>query len=120
MSTSRRGVGKNISGESSYDPGRSKASSIRNPVFRYLQAVMASSLFFRDNKGGVCTDELCALYCLANGINMNIASYILEHLQSQSYLDETGVIGIGGMITTLAVKLQLDFRPYDTKSWTEV
>ncbi|CAA0822981.1 Unknown protein, partial [Striga hermonthica] len=47
-----------------YIPKSTKATSIRNPVLRFLQKVVASTIFARGEMGGCSLRELTAIWCM--------------------------------------------------------
>jgi len=57
-----------------------KASNIHNPVLRYLQRVMACTIWGRTELGNTKTDELFMLWAMLNNHPVNTCFYLLDYL----------------------------------------
>jgi len=79
-----------ITGIAQYNSRSNKASNIHNPVLRYLQWVMACTIWGRKEVGPTRTDELFMLWAMLYDHPVNTCYYLLEHLSS------IGVIAIFG------------------------
>lgn len=103
-----------ITGMRKFVPKSAKASSIHNPVFRYIHRVMACSIFGRKETGTVRTDELFILWAMVNKQQVNTGYYLLSHMASVATQD-SGKIVVGGpiefMAKTLNIKLYRDEHP---------
>lgn len=87
-----------------YVSNTAKASSIRNPVFRYVQRSLASTVLARTDQGGVRVDELDIMWCMLNGYNVNFAQFFLSQLAGQTK-QRNGKITIGALLTPIAIFL---------------
>jgi hypothetical protein len=86
-----------------------KASNIHNPVLRYLQRVMACTIWGRKEVGTCRTDELFMLWAMLNNNNpVNTCFYMLDYLASigtkPNYVAD---IVVGGVITFIARKFRV-------------
>ncbi|XP_021746735.1 uncharacterized protein LOC110712575 [Chenopodium quinoa] len=100
-----------ITGLNGYNPQSSKASRIHNPVFRYLQRLMASTIFGRhDSQGTVREWEMEMIQSmLYPDVHLNTASFIARHFHAVGKSKKKSPIVIGGLITPIAVSLGFDF-----------
>lgn len=104
-----------ITGKSHYEARAAKASSIHNPVFRYIHRVMASTIFGRGEAGGVKVAELFILWAMVNGHPVNTCYYLINHLASIAE-HGTGLTVVGGLISNIAGKFGLDDRTVGLKA----
>jgi len=94
-----------ITGLTHYNTRSNKASNIHNPVLRYLQRVMACTIWGRKELGTTRTDELFMLWAMLNNRPVNTCYYLLDYLASLgSKPDGKGEIVVGGIITYIARK----------------
>lgn len=84
-----------------YVSNASKASSIQNPVFCYIQRVMSHNIFGRDSNSGVTVKEVFAIHCMFTSTNLDVGYNLMEHFNSL-LTSKTSVIHIGGFITPIA------------------
>jgi len=81
------------------------ASSIHNPVFRYLQRVMACTIWGRKEVGTTRTYELFMLWAMLNDQPVNTWYYLLDYLAFVgTKSDDVSDIVVGGIITFIARK----------------
>jgi hypothetical protein len=73
---------KRITGLNQYVSRSNKASNIHNPVLRYLQRVMACTIWGRKEVGTCRTDELFMLWAILNNNPVNTCFYMLDYLAS--------------------------------------
>jgi len=97
---------KSITSLNQYNSRSNKASNIHNPVLRYLQRVMAYTIWCRKEVGMMRTDELFILWAMLYNHPVNICYYLLDHLVSiaKKKPDDKGDIVLGGIITFIARK----------------
>jgi len=94
-----------ITGLTQYNTRFNKASNIHNPVLRYLQRVMACTIWGRKELGTTRTYELFMRWAMLNNLPLNTCYYLLDYLASLgSKPDGKGEIGVGGIITYIARK----------------
>jgi len=95
---------KRIIGLEQYNSHSNKASNIHNPVLRYLQRVMACTIWGRKEVGPTRTDELFMLWAMLYDHPVNTCYYLLDHLSSvgNKRSNEKGDIVVGGVITYIA------------------
>lgn len=86
---------------STFDHRYAKASMLPNPVFRYVQKSIASTILARHENSSVRTGEVDFLWAMLSGTNINFAAYLMEQFSRQAR-QATDAICIGGMITPLA------------------
>ncbi|XP_020273363.1 uncharacterized protein LOC109848329 [Asparagus officinalis] len=92
-----------------YEPSKNKASQIYNPVFRYLQRLMANTIFGRGESVSVFRDtEVFLLYCLVNRMVVDVGYFLAKQLEKIGK-SSVGDIVVGGMITILAERMNLSF-----------
>lgn len=96
-----------LTGKGHYEARAAKASSIHNPVFRYVHRVMACTIFGRGEAGVVRVAELFILWAMVNGYSVNTCYYLISHLASIAEHGR-GLTVVGGMVTYIAEKLGLD------------
>jgi len=97
-----------ITGLTQYNSRSNKASNIHNPVLRYLQRVMACTIWGRKELGTTRTYELFMLWAMLNNRPMNTYYYLLDYLASLGTKpDGKGEIVVGGIITYIARKFRM-------------
>jgi len=76
-------------------------------MFRYLQRVMACTIWCRKEVGPTRTDELFMLWAMLYNCLVNTCYYLLDYLVSVSRkkLDDKSEIVVGGIITFIARKM---------------
>ncbi|KAL8517030.1 hypothetical protein ACS0TY_015313 [Phlomoides rotata] len=84
-----------------FDPSHSKASLIRSPVFRYIQRVLANTIFARSEVGSVRKEELYLIHCMIHNKPVNMAIYLINQLARQCRAP-VKKCQIGGFITHIA------------------
>ena len=95
-----------ITGLTQYNSCFNKASNIHNPVLRYLQRVMACTIWGRKELGTTKTYELLMFWDMLNNRPVNTCYYLLDYLASiGTKSDGKGEIVVGGIITYIARKL---------------
>jgi len=95
-----------ITGLTKYNSRFNKASNIHNPVLRYLQRVMACTIWGRKELGTTRTNELFMLWAMLNNRPVNTCYYFLYYLASVgTKFDGKGEIVVGGIIKYIARKL---------------
>ena len=95
-----------ITGLTQYNSCFNKASNIHNPVLRYLQRVMACTIWGRKELGTTKTYELLMFWDMLNNRPMNTCYYLLDYLAFVgTKSDGKGEIVVGGIITYIARKL---------------
>ena len=95
-----------ITGLTQYNSRSNKASNIHNPKLRYLQQVMACTIWGRKELGTTRTDDLFMLWAMLNNRSVNTCYYLLDYLASvRTKFDGKGEIVVGGIITYIARKL---------------
>ena len=97
---------KSITGSNQYNSCSNKASNIHNPVLRYLQRVMACTIWGRKEVGMMKTDDLFMLWAMLYNHLVNICYYLFDYLVSiaKKKPDDKGDIVVGGIITFIARK----------------
>jgi len=91
---------KRITGLNQYNARSNKASSIHNPVLRYLQRVMACTIWDRKEVGTTRTDKLFMLWAILNNRPVNTCFYLLDYLAFVgAKSDVRSEIVVGGIIT---------------------
>ena len=99
---------KRITGLRQYNPRNNKASNIHNPVLRYLQRVMACTIWGRKEVGTTRTDELFMLWAMLSNNPVNTCFYLLDYLSSiGARPDNRAEIVVGGIITFIARKFEV-------------
>jgi len=94
-----------ITGLTQYNTRFNKAGNIHNPVLRYLQRVMACTIWGRKELGTTRTDELFMLWAMLHDRPVNTCYYLLDYLASlNSKPKGKGEIVVGGIITFIARK----------------
>lgn len=89
-----------ITGLCQYNSRSNKASNIHNPVLRYLQRVMACTIYGRKELGTTRTDEPFLLWAMLYDHPVNTCYYLLDYLVSiGTRSDSKGEIIVGGIIT---------------------
>jgi len=97
-----------ITGITQYKSSSNKASSIHNPVLRYLQRVMACTIWGRKEVGTSRIDELFMLWAMLSDRPVNTCYYLLDYLSSiGTRSDGKGEIVEGGIITFIARKFRV-------------
>jgi len=95
-----------ITGLTQYNSRSNKAINIHNPVLRYLQRVMACTIWGRKELGTARTDELFMSWAILNNRPVNTCYYLLDYL---TYVgtksDGKGEIVVGGIIIYIAREL---------------
>lgn len=92
-----------ITGVSNYVPRANKASNIHNPVLRYLQRVMACTIWGRTELGNTRTDELFMLWAMLHNHPVNTCFYLIDYLDFVGTRPAgRGDIVVGGIITYIA------------------
>jgi len=88
---------KSITGLNQYNSRSNKASNIHNHVLRYLQRVMAFTIWGRKEVGMMRTDELFMLWAMLYNHPVNICYYLLDYLVSivKKKPDDKGDIVVG-------------------------
>ena len=100
-----------ISGEHNVAPEARYSSHIHNPNIRYLHRTLASTIFGRTNNNKVNTKELYALHCaFALNLRLNPSTFLMAHIQNLVTRDGTVPFCIGGIVTVIAVHLNLGGR----------
>ena len=96
---------ESITGLGQYNSRSNKASNIHNHVLRYLQRVMACTIWGRKEVGTTRTDELFMLCAMLSINPMNTWYYFLDYLASVgAKSDSKSEIVVGGIITFNAWK----------------
>jgi len=99
---------EHITGLTQYNSRSNKASNIHNPVLRYLQRVMACTIWGRKELGTTRTDEIFMLWAMLHDRPVNTCYYLLDYLASLSSKPEgKGGIVVGGIITYIARKFEV-------------
>jgi hypothetical protein len=89
-----------ITGLSKYVTRANKASNIHNPILRYLQRVMAYTIWGRTELGNTRSDELFMLWAMLYDHPVNTCFYMLEYLDFVGTRPAgRGEIVVGGIIT---------------------
>ncbi|KAH6768857.1 hypothetical protein C2S51_014193 [Perilla frutescens var. frutescens] len=83
-----------------YDSGLAKASQIQNPIFRYLH-----------ENSGLRKDELYVLWSMLQAIYVDFGALLLDQFKRQVQPSK-GTISIGGMITPIAMALDMNLANY--------
>jgi len=98
---------KSITGLEQYNSCSNKASNIHNPVLRYLQRVMACSIWGRKEVALTRTDELFMLWEMHNDHPVNTCYYLLDYISfvAKKRSDDKSEIVVGGIITYFAKKI---------------
>lgn len=86
-----------------------KYSHIHNPTIHYYRQIMAHSIFGRGDNGSVNCKELFFINCVFKSTPFHSVTFILTHIGSVSNA-KRGVIGIGGLITSISHTLHLDAK----------
>jgi len=96
---------EHITGLIQYNSRFNKASNIHNPVLRYLQRIMACTIWGRKEVETTRTDELFMLWAMLNNCPINTCYYLLGYLASiGAKSDNRAEIVVGGIITFIARK----------------
>jgi len=96
---------ESITGLGQYNSRSNKASNIHNPVLRYLQRVMACTIWGRKEVGTTRTDELFLLWAMLSNNPVNTCYYLLDYLASiGAKSDSRAEIVVGGVITFIVRK----------------
>ncbi|KMT19233.1 hypothetical protein BVRB_1g014150 [Beta vulgaris subsp. vulgaris] len=101
-------IWRQITGCSDYYPQSAKASRIHNPVFRYLQRLMASTIFGRHDSQGTVREwevEMIQTMLYPPDVHLSTASYIARHFHAVGRSKKKSPIVIGGLITPIAISL---------------
>jgi len=77
---------KSITGLEQYNSRSNKASNIHNPMLRYLQRVMACTIWGRKEVGTMRTDELFMLFAMLYDRPVDTCYYLLDYLVSVANL----------------------------------
>jgi hypothetical protein len=94
-----------ITGLDQYVSRSNKASNIHNPVLRYLQRVMACTIWGRKEVGTCRTDEIFMLWAMLHNYPVNTCFYMLDYLASIGTKPNlVADIVVGGVITFIASK----------------
>jgi hypothetical protein len=94
---------KRIIGLDEYVPRSNKASNIHNLVLRYLQRVMACTIWGRTELGNTRTDELFMLWAMLYNHPVNTCIYLIDYLDFVGTRPTgKGDIVVGGIITYIA------------------
>jgi len=95
---------KRITGLDRYNVCSNKASGIHNLVLRYIQRVMACTIWGRKEVGPTRTDELFMLWAMLNNRPVNTCYYLLDYLSfvAKKKPDDKSEILVGGIITFIA------------------
>jgi len=95
---------KSIIGLEQYNSRSNKASNIHNPVFRYLQRVMACTIWVGKKWGRL--GPMSCLWC-GQCFLVNTSYYLIDYLVSvtKKKSDEKSEIMVGGIITFIARKM---------------
>ena len=88
----------------SFQANRAKTSMIRNPVLRMIQKACVGHPFARSQQGSVQRDELFLLWSLLHKRPINLAHYMIKHLERASKKDK-GTLCCGGVIGSIALHL---------------
>ncbi|KAL8214024.1 hypothetical protein R6Q57_003473 [Mikania cordata] len=90
-----------------------RVTRIRDPLFRYLHRVIASSITGRGMSHEWCTSQdLLFLYCILSGRPCNIAQCLAEYFSTYYHRQERGLIYGGVYVTRLArVNALIDIEP---------
>ncbi|KAL2895233.1 NADH-quinone oxidoreductase subunit F [Bienertia sinuspersici] len=105
-------VWRQITGSNDYNPQSSKASRIQNPVFRYLQRLMANTIFGRHDSQGTVREwemEMLQSMLYPPEVPVSTASYIARHFHAVGKSKKKSPIVVGGLITPIAVSLGFNF-----------
>ena len=90
-----------------YNPSSSKSSFLKRPVMKYLQRFLAYNYSGRkDAAGTINKQELFFLWCLDNGIRVNMGFWLLNQFAAAAKRTEKPLI-LGSIITFLAMRLHL-------------
>ncbi|KAL8459692.1 hypothetical protein ACS0TY_036983 [Phlomoides rotata] len=90
-----------------YSPSTSRPSAIRNPSMRYMERILAHSVFARAEAASVIQDELYVLWCLRHGVFFDLGAYFI--LQCEKITTHTTArVMIGGFLTEFARHYDLD------------
>ena len=89
-----------ITGLTQFVSRANKASNIHNPVLRYLQRVMACTIWGRTELGNTRTDELFMLWAMLYNHPVNTCFYLIDYLDFVGTRPAgKGDIVVGGIIT---------------------
>lgn len=96
-----------------YRPSSSKAANIYNPVFRYLQRLLANTIFARGESTGTCREsELFFLHCMLEGTPPDTGFFLAKQLQRVGTNRSSGDIAIGGLVTIIIQQLGCDISSF--------
>jgi len=96
---------QSITGLHQYNSRSNKASNIHNPVLRYIQRVMACTIWGRKEVGTTTTDEFFMLWATLKNRPVNTCFYLIDYLASVGAKSSVrSEIVVGGIITCIARK----------------
>src|SRR3954468_23313475 len=84
------------------------ASKIHNPTIRYFHRILSNTIMARSNNNKVNARELFIMHCFfSQESRINASSFIFQHIHSLISRDGTTLFCIGGLVTSIAIKLNL-------------
>lgn len=102
---SDHGFWNDISGKVTYQAALAKASNIYNPCFKYVQRLMANTLFGRGESEGVARQtELYFLWAMIENFDIDTGAYLARQFERVAKASKGGIV-IGGLITPIAIAL---------------
>jgi len=126
---------KIIAGPKPYSPAKSKSSSIRNPVIRYVHQCIANTLFAKKATGFVGEEELCMIdqslvfilrettdgrKMAGDRADTSLSVVLLDHLLSYreyaATIHRSGIRGslcVGGLLTPILGAVGMEFGTSD-------
>jgi len=95
-----------VCGLGQYEPGVSKATSLSQPSYRYIHAILTRSVSERGDSTGVLSrQDLLYLYSMVKSVPLHLGYVLAEYLRHQGQYARIGVIFAGPFITRLLIRM---------------
>uniref|UniRef100_A0A803MXX0 Arabidopsis retrotransposon Orf1 C-terminal domain-containing protein n=1 Tax=Chenopodium quinoa TaxID=63459 RepID=A0A803MXX0_CHEQI len=99
-------VWKLLTGESTYDSKMSPTNHIRHPALRYVQRLLANTVFGRQEGSKARKDELFMIYQMLHAQPTDTGAFLIKQMKElANTTTKKGAIVLGGLITPIALHL---------------
>ncbi|KMS98576.1 hypothetical protein BVRB_4g092630 [Beta vulgaris subsp. vulgaris] len=95
-----------LTGATTYDSKMSPANHIRHPALRYVQRLLANTVFGRQEGSKARKDELFMIYQMLHALPIDTGAFFIKQMKElATTTTKKGAIVLGGLITPIALHL---------------
>lgn len=92
------------------NPTYAKASSVRNPTFRYFHRLISSTIQSCHDSDTFLSTDFHLLWSGLREVNQDASLYLSDHMENQAYIHGGQKIGIGAFVTPIANHFGVQIR----------